>query len=149
MVMRVVGRQQQTIRRTVVGESRSVRCQELIECARKLVASMAGGRVQTNAVLDSGWLVIRREWKHLHLGVLFELGNNVLAVGVLFECRRVGLDLLDQLIALRVVDCIDNLLHDVVGVLVLHHDEEVRATETTHIMTYISGCCKSISAASE
>ena len=54
--------------------------------------------------------------------VLVQLGENVLAVGVLPEGGAVRLYLVHEGLALARLRHVDHLLHDVVRVLVLHHD---------------------------
>ena len=56
--------------------------------------------------------------------VLLQLGQDVLAVGVLPEGGDVGPDLVHQNLALAGLRDVDHLLDHVVGVLVLHHDVE-------------------------
>ena len=52
---------------------------------------------------------------------LLDPGDDVFAIRVLFEGGEMRLDLLDDHIALLVVNQIEHLLDDVVRVLVFHH----------------------------
>lgn len=54
--------------------------------------------------------------------VFLQLGQDVLAVGVLPQGRDVGTDLVHQDLALAGLGHVYHLLDHVVGVLVLHHD---------------------------
>ena len=53
--------------------------------------------------------------------VLFQLGQNVLAIGVLAQGVAIGPDLVHEDFSLVGLSNIDHLLHHVVGVLILHH----------------------------
>ena len=53
--------------------------------------------------------------------VLFQLGQNMLAIGVLAQGVAIGPDLVHEDFSLVGLSHIDHLLHHVVGVLILHH----------------------------
>lgn len=53
---------------------------------------------------------------------LLELGNDVLAIRVLLQRIAVWSNLVHESLALRRLGHVNHLLHDIVGVLVLHHD---------------------------
>ena len=82
-----------------------------------------------DAAVDNSECVVVRTWgpDGAEIGVvleevLVELGEDVLAVGVLPEGGAVRLDLVHEGLPLGRLRHVDHLLHDVVGVLVLHHD---------------------------
>lgn len=56
----------------------------------------------------------------LHV-VLLQLGQDVLAVGVLSKCRDVWPDLVHDNLPLTWLSHIDHLLDHIVGILILHH----------------------------
>lgn len=53
-----------------------------------------------------------------------DLGDDVLAIGVLPKNRNVGPNLLDQDIALVCVEQVEHPLNNVVRVLILHHHQQ-------------------------
>ena len=65
---------------------------------------------------------------------LFELGEDVLAVRELAQRGDVRPDLVDERLTLLRVAHVDDLLHDVLGELVLHHGEERSVVETAHLL---------------
>lgn len=68
------------------------------------------------------WKESPQAGSHRLADYLFYAGDYMFAIGVLLERGEMGLDLLDDHLALSVVHQVEHLLDDVVGVLIFHHD---------------------------